>query len=129
MAAFYLDENVSLALATALRYQGYTATSTSDERRAGASDPHQLLYAAQHHWTIVTHNRRDFKLLQMAWQLWTNEWQVSFQHAGILVLEQAGSHTTATLTDAIQELLTDPTTVLSNALYDWRPTTGWMRFQ
>ncbi|HEX5504631.1 MAG TPA: DUF5615 family PIN-like protein, partial [Thermomicrobiales bacterium] len=61
MAAFYADENIALGLAPALRRYGHSVTSTAEEHRLGAPDPHQLFYAAERGWTLITHNRRDFR--------------------------------------------------------------------
>jgi len=128
MAALYTDENVKLALEDELRPLGHAATSTFAERRLGAPDPHQLLYAAERGWTIITHNRRDFRLLHTAWLLWSHTWRVSRSHAGILVLEQIPDQPVADLARLIDAIVNDPATTLTNALYDWKPGTGWTRF-
>jgi hypothetical protein len=60
---FYADENISFALNDALRSYGHVVFTTRDERRLGASDGSQLLYAADRGWIILTHNRADFTML------------------------------------------------------------------
>lgn len=99
MAALFLDEDVSIDLSVTLAQHGHFVTTTRGERRLGVSDPHQLTFAADRNWTIVTHNGRDFRLLHEAW-----------------------------LVDAITSLLADPDTSLETALYDWKRATGWTRF-
>ena len=127
MAALYTDENMALALEGLLRDYGHVVTSTFGEGRSGAPDPHQLLFAAERGWTLITHNRRDYRLLHDAWHLWSYAWSVSRRHAGILVLEQVIAQPVAELAALIHALGEDPATSLVNALYDWKPTTGWRR--
>lgn len=129
MAAFYIDENMTLELGPALRQYGHSVTSTAEERRLGAPDPHQLLHAAARGWAIITHNRNDFRLLHTAWLLWTNEWQIAPQHAGILIVEQVRRQPVSDLAQPIHDLVTNRDTTLANALYDWKPATGWVRFR
>lgn len=128
IAAFYTDENVALALEALLRALGHAATSTLAEGRLGAPDPHRLLYAAERGWTIVTHNRRDYRLLHDAWRLWGHAWRAARPHAGILVIEQVPGQPAAEIARLIDGLVNDPATTLSNALYDWKPDAGWRRF-
>ena len=129
MAAFYMDEDVALALGPLLRQYGHSIASTTEERRLGAPDPHQLLYAAERGWTVITHNRRDFRLLHIAWLLWTNEWHVALQHAGILIIEQVRGRSVSNLAQLIHNFVTDRGLTLANALYDWKPKAGWTPFQ
>lgn len=129
MAAFYVDENIALGLAPALRYYGHSIASVAEERRLGAPDPHQLLYAAERGWTLITHNRRDFRLLHVAWLYWSNEWRVPRQHAGIIVVEQVRGQPTADLARIIHTFVTSSDVMLANALYDWKPTVGWAPFR
>ena len=77
MAAFYCDEDMAIALVTLLRDRGHTATYTYPERRKGAPDPHQLLYAAVRGWIFLTHNRDDYQMLHDAWLLWSRTWQLA----------------------------------------------------
>jgi len=128
MAALFTDENMALALELALRDLGHLMFSTYDEGRAGAPDPHQLLYAAERGWVLITHNRRDFRLLHDAWLLWSRSWGVRPTHAGILVLEQVPGMPIEDLGRLVHDLVTDPKRSLATALYNWRPATGWVRF-
>jgi hypothetical protein len=56
VAIFYADESISFALNDALRFHGHTVFTTRDERRLGATDGSQLLYAAERGWIVLTHN-------------------------------------------------------------------------
>jgi hypothetical protein len=129
MAAFYMDENVTLGLAPALRQYGHGVTSTAEERRLGAPDPHQLHHAAGRGWIMITHNRRDFELLHIAWLLWTNEWNVPLQHAGILIVEQVRGQLLSELARLIHDFVDNRDATFTNTLHDWKPKTGWVRFR
>jgi hypothetical protein len=126
MAAFYTDENVTLKLAGFLRQRGHACATTHEERRLSAPDPHQLLYAANRGWMLITHNRRDFALLHDAWLLWSNDWGVAPQHAGILNLEPLDD--ADEMARVVHELVSLPGVALANRLFDWKPETGWRPF-
>lgn len=128
MAAFYLDENVAVAIAPALRALGHMATTAEEERRLGASDSIQLLHAADRSWTLITHNRRDYRLLHDAWLLWTNAWNVDRHHTGIIIIEQRPAQPASEIAALIHEFVRDLQTPIGNTLYDWRLAFGWARF-
>lgn len=128
MGAFYLDENVSRLVAAELELVGQVVTTTAGERRFGAPDPQQLLYAGERNWTIITHNRHDFRLLHDAWLLWSYQWGKRQPHAGILVLDFYRGQSPSDVAGTIAALLADPATSLDTALYDWKRSTGWTRF-
>ena len=128
MAAFSLDENVAVAIAPALRGLGHVATTAEEERRLGASDSIQLLHAADRRWTLITHNRRDYRLLHDAWLLWTNAWNVDRDQSGIIVIEQRLAQPASEITDVIHTFVRDLPTPIGNALYDRRLGVGWVRF-
>jgi hypothetical protein len=122
VASFYLDNDVSHALADRLRASGHTVYVTRDVGAATHNDAQQLLSAtAAYQALLVTHNYKDYLLLSRAWRLWSEHWQRSEPHAAILVLEQADE------TDLVQHL----TAFLSrgwpvaNAVYRYRTTTDW----
>ena len=90
MAAFYLDNDVSLALAPLLLERGHDVTSTRDLRLFRATDVDQLLTAMRNGWVLLTYNRRDFTLLHDAWQTWPAAFgQTLPPHCGILALDPA----------------------------------------
>ena len=121
MAAFYLDEDAPDALAGLVAAFGHSATTTRAEGRKGVPDDDQLWQAALRGWTLVTLNRRDYELLHSAWL----RWGVTRQHAGILVLPHVRRSDLPMLAAAIDGLVSNPVTALSNALYVWSPSFGW----
>lgn len=125
MAAFYLDEDVPEDLACLLTARGHFATTTRIEGRKGVPDERQLWYAAERGWTIVTMNRRDYRLLHGAWLLWTHEWNVQSQHAGVLILDHLLPADVPRVIDAIHDFVRDAGIRLPNALYDWNRNAGW----
>ena len=56
----FLDEDVHVVLATALRKRGYDARHTGEEGRLGASDKEQLEFAAGEDRCFMTFNVGHF---------------------------------------------------------------------
>jgi len=78
----YVDEDVPLSLAEALRNRGVDCSTTQEAGNKGLSDAEQLAFSAENGRTIVTHNKKDFILLH-------NEYARSGKiHAGIVVADQ-----------------------------------------
>ena len=121
MAAFFLDHNVSSHLQQALQNAGHTAVAVRNRFDPRATDEFVLLHAAEHKWILVTHNRKDFELLHLAWTRWTKAWRTSEQHAGILLLPQQWP-----LTRAVWELSHAVTNLtLPNNLYRYVSDGTW----
>lgn len=78
----FLDEDVHLALADALRKRGHDAVHTNEARRAGFSDESQLSFATSENRCIVTFNTGDFVLLHNRWV------DLGKEHCGIIVSKQ-----------------------------------------
>jgi hypothetical protein len=76
-------------------------------------------------WIVLTHNRADFTMLHDAWHLWAHAWRVNPKHAGIIVLEQVDPSRHAEVATLTHELCKQA--LLLNTLFDWKPTTGWVR--
>lgn len=96
MAAFLLDENVSIRIANHLTALGHHATSIVRAGYGGLPDPDVLLLAQRWQHVLITHNRGDFQLLHRAWRLWGEAWGIRHRHAGILILDQLkGMHAEA----------------------------------
>ncbi|HVA92650.1 MAG TPA: DUF5615 family PIN-like protein [Chloroflexota bacterium] len=121
MAVFYLDEDVPEAIAPLLVGFGHRATTTRAEGRKGIPDYAQLWHSAIHNWIFVTLNRKDYLLLHGAWQ----HWDVSRQHGGILMLPHVPRANLPTLAAAIDTLVSNPSTILGNAVYGWTASAGW----
>ncbi len=117
MVRLYTDHDVSLRLVEVLHGRGYQATAARELGHQRSLDYEHLLLAAQHGWTLLTHNRKDFTELHGAWVHWPRAWGLALPptHAGILVLQHA---LVSSLYEALAALLrTEPP--LSNALYWW----------
>jgi hypothetical protein len=78
----FLDEDVHLALAGALRKRGYDARHTGEDGRFGMPDKDQLEFAAGQGRCLMTFNVGDFVQLHNLW-LHSGRW-----HAGIIVSRQ-----------------------------------------
>ena len=62
-AGVYLDEDVSVLVASLVLARGFKAVTTRDAGQLGQSDSAQLDYAANHGMLFLTHNRADFETL------------------------------------------------------------------
>jgi predicted nuclease of predicted toxin-antitoxin system len=78
----FLDEDVHLALADALRKRGYDAVHTTEKMRSGFSDESQLAFAAAESRCLVTFNVGDFVQLHNRWI------ELGRGHCGIIVSKQ-----------------------------------------
>ena len=96
---FVLDENVARPIAQALRERGHDAESARDLGRLRWTDVRVLTHASQAGQTVVTHNARDFWMLQEAWIGWRRRWSGEAEratgkvvpmsgHAGIVIVPQ-----------------------------------------
>lgn len=56
----YLDEDVPMSLAQALKNRGVDVKTTQEIGNTGKTDIEQLKYAANANRVMVTHNTRDF---------------------------------------------------------------------
>lgn len=127
MAAFYRDEDAPEDLARLLAVRGHFTSTTRLEGRKGVPDERQLWYVAERRWTLVTMNRRDYRLLHGAWLLWTHGWNVQFEHAGILILDHLLPTDVPRAADEIHNLMQDAGIHLPNSLYDWNRNAAWRR--
>jgi len=126
VTTFYLDENVSHLLDGLLRGYGHTVIATQDEGRQGSPDAHQLLYATERGWIIITHNGHDFALLHDAWHLWTYTWRLRHRHAGIILAPQTHGYPPARVAQLIHDLASRERS-FANGFYYWPPLGGWIR--
>lgn len=62
----YLDEDVDVALASALRQRGIDAVTTQEAGNIAWPDDDQLTFATQAGRAFFTHNRSDFVRLHQA---------------------------------------------------------------
>jgi predicted nuclease of predicted toxin-antitoxin system len=80
--SLYLDEDVRVLLAEVLRSRGYDAGHALEFNRCGKSDEEQLAYAARRGMAILTHNVRDFVLLDKLYRAQNKN------HSGIILSGQ-----------------------------------------
>lgn len=62
-AELYLDEDVSVLVASLLRVRGFYVTTARDEGMLRRDDPQQLSYAVAHGRCLFTHNRVHYERL------------------------------------------------------------------
>ena len=120
MASFYCEDGVAHRLAVELALLGHWATSAQMQHKSGAFDEEHLWHAAEHNWTVITHNIADFQMLHRAWL----RWQVPRPHAGILIIPQiptGGAYVMAGLIDRLAR----STPLLTNTLHRWDDSRGW----
>jgi hypothetical protein len=77
--SLYLDEDVSVLIATLVRSRGLAAQTAGEAGQLGESDAAQLTSAAARQLAILTHNRGDFERPAAEYR---NEGKV---HAGIII--------------------------------------------
>jgi Domain of unknown function (DUF5615) len=135
MASLCLDNDVATRVAGLLQTAGHQAVTTRDIGLARASDAELLLVAAQHGWTLVTHNADDFTLLDDAWRRWGAAWDVMEQHAGVLLPPQAtpaertqGRLDPVELAQHLIDLL-ESGSPGPNELWQWKRGAGWVRLR
>lgn len=110
-------------VATRLQQAGHAVRTAGQIGLATASDDRQLLTAAQQRWVFITHNAQHFRLLHDAWRLWSQAWNVTPEHAGVLVIRPMPP---MELTREISALLASGYPLV-NQLYEWQPVSGWVR--
>ena|SRR5437763_9605971 len=123
MADLYLDHNVPRTITDPLQRAGHTVRTAAQIGLARGADERQLLTAAQQNWVFVTHNAGHFRLLHDAWRLWSQAWNVTPEHAGILIIRPMLE------LDLAREVGAQLATgyPLVNELYEWQPHGGWVR--
>jgi predicted nuclease of predicted toxin-antitoxin system len=81
-ARIFLDEDVHVNLAAALRKRGHNAVHALEEKRLGLPDDSQLAFAVKENRCLVTFNVGDFVRLH-------NQWiEEGREHCGIIVSKQ-----------------------------------------
>ena len=126
MTGFYLDEDVTEHLATALIALDYDVTTAGWLGTKGQKDPDQLLIAAQLDRIFVTYNADDFKVLQEAWHSWPRAWAVAPRphHRGILIIHPSRNVTPLDIAAAIHDHVTTVGS-LDDKLFAWTLYYGW----
>lgn len=121
MTGFYLDHDVPTDLAVFLTGAGYPSVTVRQLGTRTSPDSFHLLEAARSGRVLVSHNKRDYILLNDAWLRWSREWSIRPIHSGILLVPQIS---TTRLFAAIIELL-DSGPDLTNRIYRWTSAGRW----
>jgi hypothetical protein len=90
VASIYLDADVDQANEMPFLVRGHEVLTTKQAGRLRAHDDEQLAFAAETRRIFITHNGKDYLLLQRAWRHWSDLWNVTPRpiHSGILVIPQ-----------------------------------------
>ncbi len=126
MARFYLDENISRDVGSALAQNAHDVVHAVDVGNQSKPDPEHLLVAAESGRILVTFNRRDFRELHRFWTA-LNAWgNLDQHHAGILTSwGDIADEQWAGLIHAFVSLGPD----LDNQMWEWRrQQQEWRRF-
>jgi Domain of unknown function (DUF5615) len=131
MAFLYLDEDIPIEVASLLTSAGHPTRTTVAVGRVGRWDAEQLLYATEQGWTIVTHNRRDFRALHESWLVWSFLWREPRPHGGILTLDKGNRLVASDYVTAILTLLTVDSLALANTTFEWFARNGgeWIEWR
>jgi hypothetical protein len=124
MAYLYLDEDIPIEVASLLTSAGHPTRTTVAVGRVGRWDAEQLLYATEQGWTIVTHNRRDFRALHEGWLTWSPQWREPHPHGGILSLDKGNRLAASDYAAAILTLLSTDGLTLENHTFEWFTRNG-----
>ncbi len=75
----YQDEDVDVLLGNLLTFHGFDCRTSFQEGHLGWSDEAHLLHASGDSRILITHNRKHFESLAVAW------WKKQQEHAGIVL--------------------------------------------
>jgi hypothetical protein len=78
----YTDEDVDIAVSTALKLRGFEASTTLDHRKSGNPDEEQLIYATSIDAVLLTHNIQDFPRMHYEFM------KQGKHHSGIIVAKK-----------------------------------------
>lgn len=120
---FYLDENIAVGVAVALRVAGHTVTTAREIGALREHDDLHLFNATQQGCVLVSRDG-DFYVLHRGLRRWAAWWQREPFHGGVLV-------TPDTLSVAgearILDIFAASGLPAPNQLYEWFPDRDWIR--
>jgi hypothetical protein len=87
----FVDHNVSMRTVERLRRLRFVVETAFEAKLSAAKDEEVLLAAVNRGALLLTHDEHDYKLLFRAWHRWSDAWDASQNHAGILVFPQTWS--------------------------------------
>jgi hypothetical protein len=125
MADLYADRDIGRGVSLGLRALGHTVLMTEELGLDTATDDVQFLAAQRYRRIMLTHNRKDFRLLHNAWRGWTTYWGITQRHAGIVVPLQGWQPEREI---AVIDTLLRQIESFENELYTWeRDVQAWVR--
>lgn len=98
-AALYIDEDVTVQLASELRQREFEAVGAREIGMISADDEAHLTYASEHQMILLTSNRDDFLRLAHDWAA------TGRQHYGIIITPQFSKRQFAELLHLVLKLL------------------------
>lgn len=84
LPVIYLNENIEYPVKGHLEGAGFSVVHTLDAGNGGKSDDFQLEFSTEKNWVMVTHNRRDFRVIHQKWSASKKT------HGGIIVIGSVG---------------------------------------
>jgi len=91
----------------------------------GSNDATQFMNALDRRAVLLTQNVTDFKLLHLAWRLWSTRWATADRHFGIIALPTTGKRWRAPeWREEIGWLLANKQP-FDNEMLEWRSSEGW----
>ncbi len=125
MARFHFDENVNYDIAVALVALGHDVVTSRDLGMDGRDDDLHLLAAANDNRILVTHNGRDFVVLNPAWRHWSQAWNAPADHAGILIVPQAPHMQPDVAARELDAIQSRESLINECWYYEWRTLRAW----
>lgn len=122
MARFLLDHNVARQVTTILRNWNHQASTAMEAGLARSDDAEIMLVAARTQSILLTHNGSGFRLLHSAWRRWSESWETTQVHAGVIVCPQMW---TAPEIARQLDILPQGYYYLENQLHFWQVNGGW----
>jgi predicted nuclease of predicted toxin-antitoxin system len=123
VSRFFLDENLSVHVASLLRTLGHEVTTARDEGLIRAHDDEQLFFAAENGLILVSHDG-DFYVLHRGIRRWLHSRGETAIHSGILIIpDNLSTEQKARLLD----IFAASGLVAANELYEWFPDRDWVR--
>jgi hypothetical protein len=124
LARLCLDHNVSHDVRAPLNRDGHDVIAVRDVSGERLPDDALMLTTVRLNRIFVTHNRKDFKMLNDAWLTWPAAFgMVLPAHPGILALDTAPPQTLARV--LAEFLATTPPERLRNVILWWHRHDGW----
>ena len=104
---------------------GHDVVTSPDLGMDGQDDDQHLLAAANDGRILVTHNGRDFIVLNPAWRHWSQAWNTPADHAGILIVPQAPHMQPDVAAGELDAIQSRESLINECWHYEWRTLRAW----